>query len=99
MKKIIVLTSAILLAVLNLMAQSSGYYTIPEDKSVVSGKLANGMTYFIKKNSNPAGKGEFFIVHNVGAIQEEDNQDGLAHFLEHMAFNGTKNFPGKTMLD
>lgn len=61
MKKIIVLTSAILLAVLNLMAQSSGYYTIPEDKSVVSGKLANGMTYFIKKILNPAGKGEFLL--------------------------------------
>ncbi len=56
-------------------------------------------TYFIKHFSNPKQRGEFYIVHNVGALQEEDDQNGLAHFLEHMAFNGSKNFPGKSMLN
>ncbi|OFY44416.1 MAG: hypothetical protein A2X18_02095 [Bacteroidetes bacterium GWF2_40_14] len=72
---------------------------LPTDKSVRVGKLSNGMSYFIKQYSNPKERGEFYIVHNVGAMQEEDNQNGLAHFLEHMAFNGTKNFPGKSMLN
>ncbi|MCK9304374.1 MAG: insulinase family protein [Bacteroidales bacterium] len=72
---------------------------LPVDESVRVGKLENGMTYFIKKNSTPAQRGEFFIVHNVGAHQETPEQNGLAHFLEHMAFNGTKNFPGKDMLN
>lgn len=72
---------------------------LPVDGSVRVGKLENGMTYFIKKISTPANRGEFFIVHNVGAHQETPEQNGLAHFLEHMAFNGTKNFPGKNMLD
>jgi len=72
---------------------------LPIDKTIRVGKLDNGMTYFIKKASNPKERGEFYIVHNVGAMQENDDQNGLAHFLEHMAFNGTKNFPGKNMLN
>ncbi|MFA6335131.1 MAG: insulinase family protein [Bacteroidales bacterium] len=72
---------------------------LPVDTTIKTGKLANGMSYFIKHFSNPKMRGEFYIVHNVGAMQEEDDQNGLAHFLEHMAFNGTRNFPGKSMLD
>lgn len=63
------------------------------------GKLDNGMTYYLYHNANPAGCAEFFIAHNVGALQEEDNQNGLAHFLEHMAFNGTRHYPGKGLLN
>ena len=57
------------------------------------------MTYYIRHNEKPKGQADFYILHNVGAIQEEDDQQGLAHFLEHMAFNGTKNLPGKQLIE
>jgi zinc protease len=69
------------------------------DPQVRSGVLANGMHYYIRTNKLPEKRCEFYIAHNVGAIQENDNQNGLAHFTEHMAFNGTANFPKKTLLD
>lgn len=72
---------------------------LPNDPAVRKGKLDNGMTYYIMKNSNPAGRAEFYLATNVGAIQETPDQDGLAHFLEHMCFNGTRNFPGKGILN
>ncbi|HNS30182.1 MAG TPA: insulinase family protein [Tenuifilaceae bacterium] len=72
---------------------------VPIDSKVVIGKLDNGMQYYIRSNSEPKERAEFYIVHNVGAILEDDDQDGLAHFAEHMAFNGTKNFPGKGILN
>lgn len=71
----------------------------PIDSSVIQGVLPNGMRYYIVGNSKPENMADFYIVHNVGAMQEEDNQNGLAHFLEHMAFNGTKNYPGKDLLN
>jgi len=71
----------------------------PFDPNVKFGTLTNGMKYYIRSNKLPEQRGEFFIAHNVGAIQEEDNQNGLAHFTEHMAFNGTANFPKKALLD
>ena len=57
------------------------------------GKLANGLTYYIRHTELQPGKADFYLVQNVGALMEEDYQNGLAHFLEHMAFNGTENFP------
>ncbi len=72
---------------------------LPNDPAVRKGKLENGLTYYIMKNSQPANRAEFYLATNVGAIQETPDQDGLAHFLEHMCFNGTKNFPGKGILD
>jgi zinc protease len=71
----------------------------PLDPKVRNGILENGMRYYIRVNKLPENRGEFYIAHNVGAIQEEDDQNGLAHFTEHMAFNGTANFPKKSMLD
>ena len=68
--------------------RASAQQRIPEDPETVVGKLDNGMTYYVRHNANPKGCADFYIVHNVGALQEEDNQNGLAHFLEHMAFNG-----------
>ena len=68
---------------------------IPIDKDVRIGKLDNGLTYYIRKNSLPANRADFYIAQKVGSIQEEDNQRGLAHFLEHMCFNGTTHFPRK----
>lgn len=72
---------------------------IPADPELRTGKLPNGMTYYIRHNEKPKGQANFHILHYVGAIQENDNQQGLAHFLEHMAFNGTKNLPGKTIIN
>ena len=72
---------------------------LPNDPAVRQGKLDNGMTYYIMHNENPAQRAEFYLATNVGAIQEAPDQDGLAHFLEHMCFNGTKNFPEKGILD
>lgn len=63
------------------------------------GKLDNGLTYYLYHNEMPKGCADFFIAHNVGALQEDDSQNGLAHFLEHMAFNGTAHYPDKALLD
>ena len=65
------------------------------DPELRYGRLDNGLTYYIRHNEMPKERAEFYIVHNVGSMQEEDHQRGLAHFLEHMAFNGTKNFPSE----
>lgn len=71
---------------------------IPVDKNVRIGKLDNGLTYYIRHNGYPAKQADFYIAQNVGSILEEDNQRGLAHFLEHMCFNGTKHFPGNSLI-
>ena len=76
-----------------------GQTQLPNDPQVRKGKLENGLTYYIRHNDKPAQRAEFYLATNVGAIQETPDQDGLAHFLEHMCFNGTKNLPGKTMLN
>lgn len=78
----------------SLAAQSMQFPPLPVDKDVRMGKLDNGVTYYIRHNNLPENRAEFFIAQKVGAILEEPQQRGLAHFLEHMAFNGTKNFPG-----
>lgn len=76
--------------------------SVPVDPDVRYGKLANGLTYYIRHNDLPKERADFYIVQNVGSIQEEEHQRGLAHFLEHMAFNGTKHFPyeeGRSITD
>ncbi len=80
-------------------AFAQGLQQLPNDPAVRVGKLDNGMTYYIRHNDKPAQRAEFYLATNVGAIQETPDQDGLAHFLEHMCFNGTKNFPDKTLLE
>lgn len=72
---------------------------LPTDKSIIKGALPNGMTYYIKKTDVVKGAASYYIIQNVGSILENDNQQGLAHFLEHMAFNGTESFPGKGILN
>lgn len=72
---------------------------LPVDNQVKIGKLSNGFTYYIRKNEKPEGRAHFRLVVRTGAIQEDDDQDGLAHFCEHMAFNGTKNFPKNKLVD
>ncbi|MCU6776634.1 M16 family metallopeptidase [Phocaeicola fibrisolvens] len=71
---------------------------VPVDKEVRIGKLDNGLTYYIRHNEYPKNQVDFYIAQKVGSILEEDDQRGLAHFLEHMCFNGTKNFPGSSMI-
>ena len=90
---LLVLMSAIGMSV---MAQESAQ--IPVDPKVRIGKLSNGLTYYIRHNDYPKGQAEFYIAQKVGSIMEEDNQRGLAHFLEHMCFNGTKSFPGNNLV-
>ncbi len=68
------------------------------DSAVRIGKLPNGLTYYIRHNEYPKGQADFHIAQKVGAVQENEDQNGLAHFLEHMCFNGTKNFPDKALL-
>lgn len=71
----------------------------PVDSSVRVGVLPNGITYYLKHNDKPTRRANFHIYYKVGAIQETDTQNGLAHFLEHMAFNGSQHFPGNSMID
>ena len=71
---------------------------IPVDPDVKIGKLDNGITYYIRHNNWPENRADFYIAQRVGSIQEEEEQRGLAHFLEHMCFNGTKHFPGNGII-
>jgi len=71
---------------------------IPADQQIKIGKLSNGLTYYIRKNSTAANRVELRLAVNVGSLLEEDDQQGLAHFVEHMAFNGTKNFEKNDMV-
>ena len=72
--------------------------SLPVDPDVRIGKLDNGLTYYIRYNNWPENRAEFYIAQRVGSIQEDDNQRGLAHFLEHMAFNGSKHFKGNELI-
>ena len=83
------------LFLLSMLPASLFAQTVEQDASVRQGKLKNGLTYYIRHNAKEAGLADFYIAQRVGSILEEPRQRGLAHFLEHMAFNGTKHFPGK----
>ncbi len=71
---------------------------IPKDSSVIIGTLPNGLTYYIRKNVEPKNRAELYLVNKVGSIVENDDQQGLAHFTEHMAFNGTRDFPKNELI-
>lgn len=87
------------LAVIFLMSANGFAQNIPMDPSVKTGTLPNGMKYYIKKNTLPEKKVDFRLAINAGSILEDENQRGLAHFMEHMNFNGTKNFPDNKLVD
>ncbi|MDN3551470.1 M16 family metallopeptidase [Mucilaginibacter aquaedulcis] len=72
---------------------------LPIDKDVIIGKLPNGLTYYIRKNTEPKNKADLYLVNKAGSVLETDDQQGLAHFTEHMAFNGTRDFPKNEMVD
>lgn len=88
------LTIVALFFACNIYAQQG---KIDNDNTIRKGILPNGMTYYIRHNAQTKGVADFYIAQKVGSILEEKHQRGLAHFLEHMAFNGTKHFPGNTL--
>ena len=88
-----------LVLALSLVAVAQQPQPLPIDSAVRVGKLENGLTYYIRHNEYPKNRAEFHIAQAVGAILEEDHQNGLAHFLEHMAFNGTEHFAGKGIIE
>ncbi|MEZ5000518.1 MAG: insulinase family protein [Bacteroidales bacterium] len=81
-----------------LIVNSQVNTAVPVDPEIRYGKLDNGMTYYVRHNDEPENRASFYFIQNVGSLLENDNQNGLAHFLEHMAFNGTKHFPGKGII-
>lgn len=93
------LTAALLSAAAMLPASGQMIPQLPKDEGVRIGTLPNGLTYYIRHNEYPKGQADFYIAQKVGSVLEEDNQRGLAHFLEHMCFNGTTNFPGKNLIN
>ena len=95
-RKFICLVVLVVAGILTVAAQQMP--TIPVDPDVRIGKLDNGLTYYIRHNNWPEQRAEFYIAQKVGSIQEDDTQRGLAHFLEHMAFNGSKHFKGNELL-
>jgi zinc protease len=92
--KKLILTAATALAGFAAIAQQ-----IPLDPAVRTGKLDNGFTYYIRNNREPQKRVQLYLVNKVGSILEDDDQQGLAHFMEHMNFNGTKNFPKNELVD
>ncbi|MBO4768967.1 MAG: insulinase family protein [Bacteroidales bacterium] len=95
MKRFIAFFAAVLFAV---MAFAQQMPPIPIDPAVRIGKLDNGLTYYIRHNEEPKGQANFYIAQKVGSILEEEEQRGLAHFLEHMCFNGTQHFSGNGVI-
>lgn len=88
----------VLLMVVSMAQAQMEMPPVPVDPEVRIGKLDNGLTYFIRHNNWPEHRANFYIAQKVGSIQEEESQRGLAHFLEHMAFNGSDNFKGNDLI-
>ena len=98
MKKYFLILAAALIS-LSVSAQINPGELLQRDPEVKYGRLDNGLVYYVRHNEKPAARADFYLLTNVGAIQEDPDQDGLAHFLEHMCLNGTKNFPGKSIIN
>ena len=98
MKKLLITLFTCMLFIQGNFAQMNLQDPLPQDPNVVIGKLPNGITYYLRHNAEPKERASFYIIRDAGAVLETDEQDGLAHFLEHMAFNGTKNFPDKGII-
>ncbi|MBO7295246.1 MAG: insulinase family protein, partial [Bacteroidaceae bacterium] len=94
MKNIFKLFSLLFVAMFSANSMAQQMPELPLDPAVRYGKLENGLTYYIRHNAEQKGLADFYIAQKVGAVQEEDTQRGLAHFLEHMCFNGSEHFPG-----
>lgn len=97
MKSLKTIFAAAILAGSTVTVSAQSPSPLPVDSDVRIGKLENGLTYYIRHNGLPEKQADFYIAQKVGSILEEDDQRGLAHFLEHMCFNGTTHFPGNTL--
>ena len=93
MKRIVSIFAALAMG-LGMLASAQQMPPVPVDPQVRIGQLENGLTYYIRHNEEPKGQANFYIAQKVGSILEDEEQRGLAHFLEHMCFNGTQHFPG-----
>ena len=99
LRKLFVAVALLTTGLVSAQQQQMQMPEIPVDDSVRIGKLDNGLTYYLRHNNTPEKKANFYIAQRVGSIQEDDSQQGLAHFLEHMAFNGSEHFPTGTMTE
>ena len=98
-KSKLTLLSILLLLTLQLVAQPFNLKDkIPFDSAASKGVLPNGLTYYVKSNSTPKNRAELMMVVKAGSVEEDNDQQGLAHFCEHMSFNGTKNFPKNDLI-
>jgi len=88
---------SLLVILLTIPTMAQQFEPMPTDPKVRTGVLPNGLTYIIRHNAEPRERAEFFLAKNVGAIQEREHERGLTHFVEHMAFNGTRHFPGHSL--
>ncbi len=99
-KTITILAFAIIFSSLNIFAQDFSLTdNLPQDKAVITGKLKNGISYYIRQNDMPENRIEFRLALNAGSIVEDNDQQGLAHFIEHMCFNGTEDFNESELID
>jgi len=99
MKKILLFTLCITFSQIAMAQKNMLEMPLPEDQTIKKGVLENGLTYYIHNTKVTKDVASYYIIQNVGSVLEKDNQQGLAHFLEHMAFNGTRDFPGKGILN
>lgn len=99
MKRLFFIMAAVLLSAIAFAQENPLAKPVETDPEVRMGVLPNGLHYYIRHNERPKERCEFHIAQAVGAILEEDHQNGLAHFLEHMCFNGTEHFPGKGIIN
>src|SRR5260221_439795 len=95
----IIAAGLLILSLHTVAGQTIKNNSLPLDSAVRTGKLANGFTYYIRKNTEPANRAQLYLVNKVGSILETDDQQGLAHFMEHMSFNGTKHFPKNELVN
>lgn len=100
MKKLIlcVLVCVVGIVVGSAQTASDWQEPLPVDSTIVIGRLSNGITYYICRNTAQPNRAGFYLIRNAGSLLETDEQNGLAHFLEHMAFQGTRHFPGKGII-
>ena len=98
-RRLIAVPALFVVLAASLAARAQSEDLIPNDPAVRTGELGNGLTYYVRANDKPAGMAELRLVVRAGSALEDDDQLGLAHFVEHMLFNGTENYPGSEIVD
>jgi zinc protease len=98
-RSFLILTALLLIPITSLFARGTAENRIPDDPQVISGVLENGLKYYIKENSYPENRAVLRLAVNAGSVLEDEDQRGLAHFVEHMAFNGTEKYSKNELVD